>query len=236
MGLCCAVRGVSSLGDSQHILLYVWRRRHRSIWLPHTSISVVEDAPQSNMDFAFSVSNCQRQSHNHRQGPRIRTSWQRKKLVTSLSACIFFSLLYPILMVRDSGSWGRLISRTRLMHFSWSEFWFKIWIDVFFFFFFFDRDDQIIFNGILFYLVMFLAKRVLPRAKTDFPLWRGDGFVMTMLLHAGPVEYLYYWLHRALHHHFLYSRYHSHHHSSIVTEPITCKTSPLNKHTFSFYF
>jgi aldehyde decarbonylase len=47
---------------------------------------------------------------------------------------------------------------------------------------------------------------------------------MTALLHAGPVEFLYYWFHRALHHHFLYSRYHSHHHASIVTEPITCKS------------
>lgn len=49
------------------------------------------------------------------------------------------------------------------------------------------------------------------------------------LLHAGPVEFIYYWLHRALHHHFLYTRYHSHHHGSIVTEPITCTfASPLS--------
>ncbi|XP_038682100.1 very-long-chain aldehyde decarbonylase GL1-6-like [Tripterygium wilfordii] len=47
--------------------------------------------------------------------------------------------------------------------------------------------------------------------------------IITMLLRVGPVEFLYYWLHRALHHHYLYSRYHSHHHSSIVTQPITCK-------------
>uniref|UniRef100_A0A803NJD9 Fatty acid hydroxylase domain-containing protein n=1 Tax=Cannabis sativa TaxID=3483 RepID=A0A803NJD9_CANSA len=31
----------------------------------------------------------------------------------------------------------------------------------------------------------------------------------------------------ALHHHYLYSRYHSHHHSSIVTEPITSVTHPF---------
>ncbi|GMN69770.1 hypothetical protein TIFTF001_038815 [Ficus carica] len=41
------------------------------------------------------------------------------------------------------------------------------------------------------------------------------------------VEFLYYWLHRALHHHFLYSRYHSHHHSSIVTEPISAVIHPF---------
>ncbi|PPS09702.1 hypothetical protein GOBAR_AA10947 [Gossypium barbadense] len=77
-------------------------------------------------------------------------------------------------------------------------------------------DDQILFNGILF----FLANKYVPGAS-HLPLWRTDGVIITMLLHVGPVEFLYYWLHRALHHHYLYSRYHSHHHSSIVTEPIT---------------
>jgi len=62
----------------------------------------------------------------------------------------------------------------------------------------------------------------IPSAR-HLPAWRTDGAAVMALLHAGPVEFLYYWFHRALHHHFLYSRYHSHHHSSIVTEPITCK-------------
>lgn len=79
------------------------------------------------------------------------------------------------------------------------------------------RDDQILFNGLLFYL----ANMVLPQASY-LPMWRSDGAVLIALLHIGPVEFLYYWLHRALHHYYLYSRYHSHHHSSIVTEPITC--------------
>ncbi|KAJ1399411.1 putative domain Wax2, C-terminal [Sesbania bispinosa] len=57
---------------------------------------------------------------------------------------------------------------------------------------------------------------------------------MTILLHMGPVEFLYYWLHRALHHHFLYSRYHSHHHSSIVTEPITSVIHPFAEHISYF--
>jgi len=62
---------------------------------------------------------------------------------------------------------------------------------------------------------------IFPMAS-NLPWWRTDGVILTAILHAGPVEFLYYWLHRALHHHYLYSRYHSHHHSSIVTEPITC--------------
>ncbi|KAJ0093503.1 hypothetical protein Patl1_26831 [Pistacia atlantica] len=77
-------------------------------------------------------------------------------------------------------------------------------------------DDQILFNGSLIYVFC----KIFPGA-THMPIWRLDGVILTILLHAGPVEFLYYWLHRALHHHYLYSRYHSHHHSSIVTEPIT---------------
>ncbi|KAH9735656.1 Very-long-chain aldehyde decarbonylase CER1 [Citrus sinensis] len=84
-------------------------------------------------------------------------------------------------------------------------------------------DDQIILSGILFYVVF---GKMLP-GGTQLPIWRLDGVILMALLHAGPVEFVYYWLHRALHHHYLYSRYHSHHHSSIVTEPITSVTHPF---------
>ncbi|XP_023538876.1 protein ECERIFERUM 1-like [Cucurbita pepo subsp. pepo] len=90
-------------------------------------------------------------------------------------------------------------------------------------------DDQILLNGLLFYLVANLTSK-----GRDLPLWRTDGAVITFLLHAGPVEFLYYWLHRALHHHYLYSRYHSHHHSSIVTEPITSVIHPFAEHLAYF--
>ncbi|XP_011085147.1 protein ECERIFERUM 1-like [Sesamum indicum] len=90
-------------------------------------------------------------------------------------------------------------------------------------------DDQIIFNGILFYV----GQKYITQAH-HMPWWRTDGVILTILLHAGPVEFLYYWLHRALHHHFLYSRYHSHHHSSIVTEPITSVIHPFGEHIAYF--
>ncbi|KAL8495776.1 hypothetical protein ACS0TY_019764 [Phlomoides rotata] len=90
-------------------------------------------------------------------------------------------------------------------------------------------DDQILFNGLLFYIVNTSLK-----CASFLPIWRSDGVIMTVLLHAGPVEYLYYWLHRALHHHYLYSRYHSHHHSSVVTEPITSVTHPFAEHISYF--
>lgn len=90
-------------------------------------------------------------------------------------------------------------------------------------------DDQIIFNGSLFYL----GSYALDRGK-HLPFWRTDGVIITILLHAGAVEFLYYWLHRALHHHFLYSRYHSHHHSSIISEPITSVIHPFAEHISYF--
>uniref|UniRef100_M8BDM2 aldehyde oxygenase (deformylating) n=1 Tax=Aegilops tauschii TaxID=37682 RepID=M8BDM2_AEGTA len=66
------------------------------------------------------------------------------------------------------------------------------------------------------------------------PWWNPRGLVVTALLHLGPVEFLYYWFHRALHHHFLYARYHSHHHASIVTEPVTSVIHPFAEEAVYF--
>ncbi|EPS60467.1 hypothetical protein M569_14337, partial [Genlisea aurea] len=86
-------------------------------------------------------------------------------------------------------------------------------------------DDQILFNGLLLYVGQHYMRR-----SHNLPFWNAGGVIWTFVLHAGPVEFLYYWLHRALHHHFLYSRYHSHHHSSVVTEPITSVIHPFAEH------
>ncbi|KAE8817364.1 Protein WAX2 [Hordeum vulgare] len=83
-------------------------------------------------------------------------------------------------------------------------------------------EDQIILSAIL----LLLGAMYLPGGQ-HVPLWRTDGALLLALVHAGPVEFLYYWFHRALHHHFLYTRYHSHHHASIVTEPITSVIHPF---------
>ncbi|KAJ0110641.1 hypothetical protein Patl1_00028 [Pistacia atlantica] len=91
-------------------------------------------------------------------------------------------------------------------------------------------DDQILFNGLLFYI----GFTFIPPRYSKLPLWRTDGIILTILLHSGPVEFLYYWFHRALHHHFLYSRYHSHHHTSTVTEPITSVIHPFAEHIVYF--
>uniref|UniRef100_A0A803NJC7 Protein ECERIFERUM 1-like n=2 Tax=Cannabis sativa TaxID=3483 RepID=A0A803NJC7_CANSA len=90
-------------------------------------------------------------------------------------------------------------------------------------------DDQILFNGIWFYVGIFTID-----GAQNLPLWRSDGVLITILLHTTFVEFAYYWLHRALHHHYLYNRYHSHHHSSIVTEPITSVIHPFAEHIAYF--
>ncbi|KAB1222663.1 Protein ECERIFERUM 1 [Morella rubra] len=91
-------------------------------------------------------------------------------------------------------------------------------------------DDQILLNGILFYL----GSGIKAFGTSHLPLCQIDGILTTVLIHAGPVEFLYYWFHRALHHDYLYSRYHSHHHSSIVTEPITAVIHPFAEHIIYF--
>ncbi|WVZ64482.1 hypothetical protein U9M48_013989 [Paspalum notatum var. saurae] len=83
-------------------------------------------------------------------------------------------------------------------------------------------DDQAIFVALLIYTF----HMTLPMAR-GLPWWDSNGLAVVSAMHAGPVEFLYYWFHRALHHHYLYSRYHSHHHASIVTEPITAVIHPF---------
>jgi aldehyde decarbonylase len=82
-------------------------------------------------------------------------------------------------------------------------------------------------NNVLLTLPMFAAAWSVFRADfaPQMRPWDARGIVLAFAMHVGPVEWLYYWAHRALHHHYLFARYHTHHHSSFVTQPITCKSS-----------
>ncbi|MCO5597336.1 hypothetical protein L7F22_051412 [Adiantum nelumboides] len=57
------------------------------------------------------------------------------------------------------------------------------------------------------------------------PLWNARGLLITLLLHMGPAELLYYCFHRALHTKYLFSNYHKLHHESVTPEPSTAGTS-----------
>ncbi|KAG0458649.1 hypothetical protein HPP92_021777 [Vanilla planifolia] len=83
-------------------------------------------------------------------------------------------------------------------------------------------DDQILLTTLIFYTM----NAIFPWAS-HLPWWNTKGVVLLALIHMGPVEFIYYWFHRALHHHLLYSRYHSHHHASVVTQPITSVIHPF---------
>jgi sterol desaturase/sphingolipid hydroxylase (fatty acid hydroxylase superfamily) len=65
------------------------------------------------------------------------------------------------------------------------------------------------------------------------PVWGAHGWrglATVVLLHMGPTEFTYYWAHRLLHHHTLFSRYHSHHHASFVTQPWSGTCHPFLEH------
>ncbi|CAN6482503.1 unnamed protein product [Victoria cruziana] len=55
----------------------------------------------------------------------------------------------------------------------------------------------------------------------ELPLFNSRGFVYMLVLHMGIAEALYYWTHRLFHSEYLFSRYHSLHHSSAVPQPFT---------------
>mmetsp|Transcript_8399 Transcript_8399/g.29457 ORF Transcript_8399/g.29457 Transcript_8399/m.29457 type:complete len:625 (+) Transcript_8399:335-2209(+) len=94
-----------------------------------------------------------------------------------------------------------------------------------------DREDHWDDYIILQALIMTLVHWCPGLGFKGFPVWGSwVGMAQLLLLHAGPTEFIYYWLHRALHHHSLYSRYHSHHHASFVTEPITGSVHPFMEH------
>jgi sterol desaturase/sphingolipid hydroxylase (fatty acid hydroxylase superfamily) len=93
-----------------------------------------------------------------------------------------------------------------------------------------DREDHWDDYIILQLIVMTLVHKCPGLGFSGFPKTCGAGLAQLLLLHAGPTEFAYYWLHRLLHHHTLYSAYHSHHHASFVTEPITGSVHPFMEH------
>ncbi|CAM6038279.1 unnamed protein product [Sphagnum compactum] len=94
-----------------------------------------------------------------------------------------------------------------------------------------DRESSWDDNILLHVIVGTMLHELLPGFTfTACKFWDPVGIVILLLLHVGPVECVYYWAHRALHHHYLFSRYHSHHHSSFVTEPVTGTVHPFAEH------
>ncbi|CAN1223340.1 Very-long-chain aldehyde decarbonylase CER3 [Linum grandiflorum] len=55
----------------------------------------------------------------------------------------------------------------------------------------------------------------------ELPVWNTKGVVCILVLHVGISEPLYYWVHRCFHTSYLFTNYHSIHHSSQVLHPYT---------------
>lgn len=64
---------------------------------------------------------------------------------------------------------------------------------------------------------------------TDMPLFDGRALLWQFAIHCTVVEFVYYWLHRALHWKFLYKHWHQYHHASVNTEPTTALSFELGE-------
>lgn len=76
-------------------------------------------------------------------------------------------------------------------------------------------------------MALFALQEWLPSFASHMKTYDGTGLAIMALVHLGPTEFLYYWLHRGVHQSPMLSQYHALHHASIVTEPITGETMPL---------
>eukprot|EP00270_Netrium_digitus_P010014 TRINITY_DN3078_c0_g1_i2.p1 TRINITY_DN3078_c0_g1~~TRINITY_DN3078_c0_g1_i2.p1 ORF type:complete len:640 (-),score=124.51 TRINITY_DN3078_c0_g1_i2:272-2047(-) len=76
-------------------------------------------------------------------------------------------------------------------------------------------------DAILFQMLIATTIRASGTLFKNFPAYDGWGLVILLLLHVGPVEFIYYWYHRLMHNHFLYARFHAYHHISFVTESVS---------------
>ncbi|XP_008804902.2 very-long-chain aldehyde decarbonylase GL1-1-like [Phoenix dactylifera] len=66
----------------------------------------------------------------------------------------------------------------------------------------------------------------------NLPLWDPRGAIVALLLHVGVSEPLFYWVHRAFHTGYLFSHYHSFHHSIPVPQSFTAGFATPLEHLF----
>uniref|UniRef100_A0A5B6Z7Y4 Putative Fatty acid hydroxylase superfamily n=1 Tax=Davidia involucrata TaxID=16924 RepID=A0A5B6Z7Y4_DAVIN len=88
-----------------------------------------------------------------------------------------------------------------------------------------DWDNFIILQA----LMASMACYMFP-VLTSLPLWNTRGLIAIMILHMGVSEPLYYWLHKKFHGNYLFTHYHSLHHSSAVPQPFTAGNATFLEH------
>ncbi|KAF2285864.1 hypothetical protein GH714_008486 [Hevea brasiliensis] len=75
-----------------------------------------------------------------------------------------------------------------------------------------------------------MACYIFPSFIENVPVWNTKGFITILILHVGISEPLYYWVHRYFHGSYLFTHYHSIHHSSPVLHPFTGATATILEH------
>ncbi|KAE8056816.1 hypothetical protein FH972_013553 [Carpinus fangiana] len=89
-----------------------------------------------------------------------------------------------------------------------------------------DWDNFIILQA----LIASMASYMFPFLE-NLPLWNAKGFIAVLTLHMAVSEPLYYWVHRFVHgSHYLFTHYHSLHHSSPVPHPFTAGYATFLEH------
>lgn len=90
------------------------------------------------------------------------------------------------------------------------------WIISFIFFTLICRDNFIILQA----LIAFMVSYMFPFVE-NLPLWNIKGIIAVLILHTAVSEPLFYWVHRYFHENHLFTHYHSLHHSSPVPQAFT---------------
>ncbi|KAK6235964.1 hypothetical protein SCA6_011301 [Theobroma cacao] len=88
-----------------------------------------------------------------------------------------------------------------------------------------DWDNFIILQALL----ASMACLIFP-SLDGLPLWNSKGFIALFLLHVTISEPVYYWAHRVFHESYLFTHYHSLHHSSPVPHPFTAGHATFLEH------
>ncbi|XP_047332123.1 very-long-chain aldehyde decarbonylase CER3-like [Impatiens glandulifera] len=93
-----------------------------------------------------------------------------------------------------------------------------------------DWDNFIILHA---YIGVMACRMLSSVISTDLPLWNTRGLIVVVLLHVFVSEPLYYCVHRfLLHGSYLFTPYHSFHHSSAVLQPVTAGSATFLEHLF----
>ncbi|KAK4479442.1 hypothetical protein RD792_014956 [Penstemon davidsonii] len=92
-----------------------------------------------------------------------------------------------------------------------------------------DWDNFILLQAIVAALVLY----IFPTSESSLPLWNRNGVTAAVVLHIAISEPLYYIIHKCFHgNYYLFSHYHSLHHSSDVPQPYTAGHGTFFEHLF----